>query len=288
MSTALVLGAGGAFGWVFHAGVARALRARTGSPVGGADLLIGTSAGAAVAAALKADADPDEIIAAATRPPTPDERREMAAELRSNRRTWRPLAPGLLRHLGPGGNGAAVALSGVLPPGRFPTTFLERFPGVGEHREWPEGLWIPAVAADDGAVTVFGRDRTDVSVSEAVEASSAVPGIFRPKPLGGARFLDGGLVSPTHADLAVGSDLVIISSPMTRRGRRPLGLLARRRLTVEREALTGSRVVVVEPSPAAVEAAKGFPRRNPGASGTIVADAERAVSEALRAARIAA
>jgi predicted acylesterase/phospholipase RssA len=186
------------------------------------------------------------------------------------------------------GNGAGVALGGLLPPGRFPTSFLERFPGVGDHDGWPTGLWIPALRADDGLVTVFGRDRTDVSGSDAVEASSAVPGIFRPKVVDGHRYMDGGLASPTHADLPAGSDLVIISSPMTKRSGRPMSRLARRRLAKEISELSGSRVVLVEPPDEMAEIARGFPRHNSGAAAAIIDLAEEATRNAIGAERAAA
>jgi NTE family protein len=57
--------------------------------------------------------------------------------------------------------------------------------------------------------------RTDLGT--AVEASSAVPGFFRPVVIDGDRYVDGGAHSPTNLDVVagLGFDLVIVSSPMT-------------------------------------------------------------------------
>jgi NTE family protein len=132
---------------------------------------------------------------------------------------------------------------------------------------------------------VFGRDRTDVNVREAVEASSAVPALFRPKQLGDERFVDGGLPSPTHADLAADCDpdLVIVSSPMTRPSRRPLRVLARRHLAKERSTLArrGLPTIVIQPPQGSYEVFKGYPRRSRAAAPGILAVAIEATRQAV-------
>jgi NTE family protein len=284
----LVLGAGGATAWVFHTGVLRTLEEERGLRPAAAAMIVGTSAGSAVAAAVRAGETPDAIYRAATRPPTPEEREAMREELRAAKRTWRPLSPGLARHALPGGRGAGLAVAGLLPPGLFPTRWVDGFPGIGRLGAWPEGLWIPAVRASDGEVVVFGRDRRDVPVAVAAEASSAVPGMFRPKVVGDEAFVDGGVASSTHADLLVeaGVDLAVISAPMSKPVARPFAVLSRRRLAAEVEALraAGVETVVVQPSAATVAAARGFPRRNPGAAPVIADHAVAATRLALAAA----
>ena len=48
-------------------------------------------------------------------------------------------------------------------------------------------------------------DATDTSLSRAVAASSAVPGIFAPQAIGDRRCMDGGVSGPgTHLDLLAG------------------------------------------------------------------------------------
>jgi NTE family protein len=285
MTTALVLGAGGATAWVFHTGVLQTLHQQEGLDPSGVDLIVGTSAGATVGAAVRAGVAVDRIFAAATRPPKPDEQQAMLAELRAARKTIRPLSPGLARDVLPGGRGATLALAGLLPPGWFPTTFLAGFPGMTQYEAWPDGLWIPAVRAADGELVVFGRDRTDVPVSVAVEASSAVPGMFRPRMIENVAYIDGGVTSSTHADLLVdsGVDRAFISAPMSKPSRRLFARNARQRLSAEVTALhnAGIETIVVQPSPAAVRAARGFPRRNPEAAPDIVEHAAEATRLAL-------
>lgn len=74
-----------------------------------------------------------------------------------------------------------------------------------------EKLKIPfyAVATEiqNGQETVFNRGNT----GQAVRASSAIPGVFRPVKIGDKIYVDGGVVSPVAVDAAkrLGADLVI-------------------------------------------------------------------------------
>lgn len=288
MSYGLVLGAGGATAWVWHVGVLRVLRHEAGLEPSDAAVVVGTSAGASVGASVRAGLGTPEIFDAATRPPSPEQRTRMAADLKAARKTLFPLSPGMLRHALPNGKGSMYALAGLLPPGWFPTGFLSAFPGVGRLEGWPDGLWIPSVRATDGDVVVFGRDRLDVPVDIAVQASSAVPGMFRPTMVDGAAFVDGGVASTTHADLLLqaGVDRVIVSAPMARPGRRLLARHARRTLAAEVDALrsAGIAVVVVQGSATTAEVVRGFPRRNPDAAPAIADHAAQATRLALDAA----
>ncbi|MDJ0959914.1 MAG: patatin-like phospholipase family protein [Acidimicrobiia bacterium] len=262
MKVALVLGGGGTGGWMFHVGVLHALETHAGFRGRDASLAIGTSAGSPIAAMARLGLGADEIESIVSRPPSDAERREYMEVMRTSRRSWKPVAPHLVRSLRT--HGPVVAVSGLLPPGIFPTDPLGRMGDLHRTSAWPDGLWIPAVRSDDGAVVVFGRD-ADVPLSDAIEASSALPLLFQPKTINGHRFLDGGAASPTHADLALDTqpDLVIISSPMSRPVRRPLARFARSRLVEERTLLEGAgiRTVVIEPPAAADRLFREFPRR---------------------------
>ncbi len=283
--TALVLGGGGALGWVYHAGVVGAIE-DMGADVASLGLIIGTSAGAAVAASVKAGADPGDIVDVMARGPSPEQRERVMSGVRDAPKRLTPLSPSLTRRALRARANPVLALAGLLPRGWFPTAFTEQFPGIPELSGWPEGLWIPAVRAGDGGVVVFGRDRVDVDVSDAVEASSAVPGMFQPKRIDGHDYIDGGVVSPTHADLALtdGVRAVVVSSPMTRPSKRFLARHARARLAEETARLgrAGISVIVVEPSAELMDVADGFPRRNPSAAPTIAARAREDVAAACR------
>jgi NTE family protein len=80
------------------------------------------------------------------------------------------------------------------------------------------------VRLDTGRLTVFGKDdQPRPSVGDAVAASCAIPGYFEPVAIDGVRYVDGGVHSPTNAELVadpdLGLDLVIVSSSMSAGGR---------------------------------------------------------------------
>ncbi len=179
--------------------------------------------------------------------------------------------------------GIATALVGLLPAGPFPTPMLRRFAAT---TTWPERLWVPSVRLDDGQTVVFGRDHQPATLGDALEASSAVPGVFQPKMIDGARYVDGAVASSTHADALVPEelDVVLISAPTARDGGGPIRARARRSVEREAQALraAGSRTIVLTPNAAVVEAAEGFPRRQSDAAG-IVEAARRQTLDAFEA-----
>lgn len=267
MTTALVFGAGGTPAWAFHLGVARAVEAELGATAASADLVVGTSAGAAVGAALRLGASVDEILSSVTTPPTDEERARIRSETGSARTglaRFLPLSPALALRGLMDPRRAGLVMAGALPGGFLPTMGLSRMPRVAEATSWPAGLHLTSVRVRDAARVVFGRDRTDVSLADAVEASSAVPGMFRPKVIDGHQYVDGATASSNHADLAgdVDPELVVISSVQTRPGLRASRILARRQLPREVRQLegAGARVVVIEPDVALADAIAGFPR----------------------------
>jgi NTE family protein len=88
-----------------------------------------------------------------------------------------------------------------------------RLPGMS----WSDrDLRITSVDADTGVPIVFDRG-SGVSLIDAVEASSAVPGIWPVVPLAGHNYIDGGVRTMANADLAVGFDPVLVLIPQTER-----------------------------------------------------------------------
>ncbi len=273
MTVGIVLGAGGAFGWAFHLGVIEGVRRSLGHDPSGADRIIGTSAGGAIAASLLAGATTDEVLATISTPPDPEDMAKMRAAAAEFRKPWkrlRPVAPGLARRAWR--THPAAALVGLLPGGVFPTAPLRRFPAPSD--EWPSTLWMPSVRMSDGELVVFGRDQLDVSIADAIEATAAVPAMFQPKTIGDERYLDGAVRSATNADLLVDEhhDVVLISSPMTKPGRGVIRARARRQLEQEVALLaeTGTRVVIVQPTEAILDMVQGYPRTNHTAGPKIV------------------
>jgi predicted acylesterase/phospholipase RssA len=78
-------------------------------------------------------------------------------------------------------------------------------------------LRVVAVDLDRGDAVAFGgRARRDASVSRAVQASAALPGLYRPVRIGGRDYVDGGVKKTAHVNLAIreGARLVICINPM--------------------------------------------------------------------------
>ena len=91
---------------------------------------------------------------------------------------------------------------------------------------WVEhpNYWAVACDYESGRRTPFGRVGSPrAEIGDAVAASCAIPGFFRPVKIGGRRYVDGGVCSVSNLDLVAGRglDLVICLNPLTsrRRGR---------------------------------------------------------------------
>ncbi|OGQ06387.1 MAG: hypothetical protein A2W61_07855 [Deltaproteobacteria bacterium RIFCSPLOWO2_01_44_7] len=77
-------------------------------------------------------------------------------------------------------------------------------------------LYITAMTLDGAQEVVFGPDeRHDVTISKAVQASSAMPGFYKPVKIGDEYFVDGGVKHTANLDLMVekGAGLIICYNP---------------------------------------------------------------------------
>jgi NTE family protein len=277
---ALVLGSGGLTGLAWQVGVLDGLA--DGGLAWNADLLVGTSAGALLAARLAAG----EAI------------RDVADALGADR-TFRSNPGESARQ--PGGGGAVSGAVPVSAAIRLVAAQLhphrrQAVVGLGRRAaaEWtPEasGRWVDAVAGDlagrgwpaplvvvvtDAAIgrPVLFRARRPVDLALAVAASCAMPGVLPAVRIGGRLYFDGGLRSPANLDAAGAADVVVALAPLTgalRAHRRP-GVQAARlrasgatvvlltpdaagRRAIGLDVLAGDRV------PACVEAGRAFGRR---------------------------
>ena len=118
-----------------------------------------------------------------------------------------------------------LARSGAdMPSGFFSVAPLERFmreafaaKGLpNSFRECRRRLLIPAMHLDQAERAVFGADPfLDVPISQAIAASSAIPGFFEPFRIGGRDYVDGDVGYTGHADLAVehGATRVVVLNP---------------------------------------------------------------------------
>ena len=122
---------------------------------------------------------------------------------------------------------------------------VERADGIGRGRR-------------DARRVVFGRKGRYTRLSLALSASCAVPGYFAPVVIQGDTYVDGGIQSPTNADLLASADLdlVVVVSPMSGAANpRSVDGIVRRRAgrTLDRELsrlrARGTEVIAVEPGP---------------------------------------
>jgi predicted acylesterase/phospholipase RssA len=237
----LVCGGGGIVGGVFEVGALRALdEALGGGVVNGCDLYVGASAGSLVATMLAAGITPREmedvvVRGARNRKRVPPLRRtsvyglDVASWVSMAARFPAYMASGFLRSLLPGESSrvadAAYEALRVLPSGlftndalaRYVTAVLKQLDLPDRFRDFPKPLFITAVNLDSGHRVVFGEAGSqDVPIPRAIQASSAVPLLFRPVRIEQQDFVDGGIERNVPVDVAVraGASLVIAVNPL--------------------------------------------------------------------------
>ncbi|MEU4403569.1 patatin-like phospholipase family protein [Streptosporangium sp. NPDC023963] len=205
MTRALVLGGGGVAGIAWEAGIITGLR-RAGIELGGADLIVGTSAGSVVGTLVATEADLESSVGVqANTEVATVSAVDMEAVMTAFSLLYDPsLEPQEARR-----RVGEMALS-VKDTGAKIETIGNRLPV----KEWPQRrLLITAVDAGTGEFVVWERDSGAPLVS-AVASSCAVPCVFPPVEIGGRRYMDGGVRSATNADLAAGSSAVVLLEPL--------------------------------------------------------------------------
>lgn len=120
------------------------------------------------------------------------------------------------------------SLGALLPSGIFDNAPLERWlatnmakVGVPNYfadfyRETGRKLYLTATNLDSAERVLFGpEDDHGLTISEAVQASSALPGFFKPARFNGVDYVDGGVRRTANIDVAVeqGADLIICYNP---------------------------------------------------------------------------
>jgi NTE family protein len=279
----VVLGAGGVLGAAWMAGALAALQERLPGPVGDVDLMVGTSAGSVMAAALRCGVDVREIVEhqrgarvaglprlaeldheAGAWPPLPRLRigspRLLATTALAPHRVHPWVAASALALEGRAQHRSLTALvRGLLAHDAGPATPAPTWPRRGE-------TWVLAVDYESGRRVAFGRAGAPaVPLPDAVVASCSIPAWYEPKVIDGRRYIDGGVRSTTSLDLLATADLdeVYVLAPMASyamdRPRHPSARLER----VFRQVLTigltlearkvraaGARVTLLTPGPA--------------------------------------
>ena len=212
-SRAIVLGGGGSAGIAWESGLLAGLL-EAGADLEAADLVVGTSAGSAVAVQLRAGGLRLDAL-----------RAEMGHEADDGQSAPDDAAPAFdaeqfMQLMGEAAQGATTPEAGrarigaraaSASPALTEEAWLARIGGMLP-AQWPAGrLALTAVDAGSGEFVVFHAD-SGVPLERAVAASCAVPMVFPLVHVGDRALMDGGMRSATNADLAAGFDRVLVVS----------------------------------------------------------------------------
>src|SRR3954454_7970683 len=271
----LVRGAGGILGEAWMGGLLAGLQEASGFDARTCEHFVGTSAGSIVAAALAGGVDPaSRLEQLPEQPAAPSAdgsgRSLLGGALRLGRgagaTAFAPLAALALRSTAMSGAAVRRAALARVPAGR------RSLAGLGSAMaelglDWDGRLLVVAVEVETGRRVIFGMPgETHLSVPAAVEASCAIPGVFRPIRSGDRTYVDGGAWSLTNLDVApvARGTRVLCLNPTGSLGstaslRGAIGPLSRSAATVEALALQrrGASVTTLAPDAAAARAMGG-------------------------------
>ena len=234
----LAVAGGGPTGGMYELGALRALDdAIEGLDLTRLEIYVGVSSGAFLAAGLANRMTTAEMIRvfivgdpgdarfrpeAFLRPAFGEYGRRMASLPRILMECWHDL----LKHPGEPGVGDALGrLVQIVPSGLFDNAEVERFlrdaftrkGRSNDFRTLDRPLIVVAVDLDNGEAVRFGTAGwDDVPISQAIQASSALPGLYPPVEVRGRQFVDGALRRTMHASAALdhGIDLLIGLNPL--------------------------------------------------------------------------
>jgi NTE family protein len=186
----------------------------------GADLIVGTSAGSAVAAQITSGVALDDLYAAQLRA----ESAEIEVEVDRDS-LFAGYTAIMVRATDPADARRRLGAFALAASTVDPATRLAAVDARLPVKEWPDRrLVLPAVDAETGEVALFNRG-SGVTLLDAVAASCAVPGVWPPVAIGGRRYVDGGARSLTNADVAAGAERVLIIQPVLEGTPQPWGSL---------------------------------------------------------------
>jgi len=234
----LALAGGGPFGAIYEIGALLALQeSLDGLDLNELDCYVGVSAGSFLAAALANGIPLEEIYALFIEDGgelgalTPEV--FMRPAFGEYRRRARSLPPLLLRSAWryatrPFTSGALesfASLGQAIPTGVFDNEAIHQYLAAAftragrtnDFRDLSRRLYLVATDLDSGESVSFGRPGRDhVPISKAVQASSALPGLFPPVEIDGHCFVDGALRKTLHASEALddGMKLVLCVNPI--------------------------------------------------------------------------
>jgi len=234
----LALAGGGPLGGIYEIGALLALNeAIDGLDFADVDVYVGVSAGSFVASTLANGISVEEMGRLLVSRRGKPQRFDPALFLQPNfpeylrRIALAPkfLAEGLWHFArNPMKHGVLESLSGLakaIPTAVFDNEPIERFLAdlfsnrgmTNDFRELSHTLLIVGVDLDTGEAVRFGAaGHDDIPISKAVQASTALPGLYPPVRIGDRYFVDGGLKRTLHASSALdeGVDLLFCVNPI--------------------------------------------------------------------------
>jgi len=214
-----------------------------------ADVIIGTSAGATVAAQVGSGLSLADLLGRQVDPAL--QSRELMAVI-----DWEKFAADIERYTSATDTlaerlrsyGRFALDADTVPEPQRRAVIESRLPS----RDWPaRPMKLTAVDCTSGELAIF-EAASGVSLVDAVGASTAVPGIWPPVTINGRRYMDGGVRSGDNADLAAGAERVIVISPLGMNSPLPSPMPLREMLTALKDG--GATVTVISPDEASVAA----------------------------------
>ncbi|MEN4476798.1 patatin-like phospholipase family protein [Mycolicibacterium cosmeticum] len=211
MKRGLILAGGGLAGIAWETGVLAGIADAspdTAAAVLAADVLLGTSAGSAVAAQVSSGAALDDLYARQIA----EETHEIASGVDIDE-----VAELFVAALGEAGStesrmrriGAIAMAAQTVPEAVRREVIARRLPA----QHWPDrDLRITAVDVATGELAVF-TPTSGVPLVDAVAASCAVPGAWPPVTIGARRYMDGGVRSAVNTSAAADCDAVLVLVP---------------------------------------------------------------------------
>jgi len=234
----LALAGGGPLGGIYEIGALTALAdCLDGVDFNALDVYVGVSSGGFIAAGLANGLTPHEMCRMFIESETHTEPFEPGILLRPAFKEYLgrilslpPLLAASTWHLltHPGAHAFLESFARVgraIPTGLFDNDAIDRFLArlfgsggrTNDFRELKRRLFLVATDLDSGAPVAFGAPGHDhVPISRAVEASSALPGLFPPVEIDGRFYVDGALKRTLHASVALthGAKLLLCINPL--------------------------------------------------------------------------
>jgi NTE family protein len=115
------------------------------------------------------------------------------------------------------GRALPVAVFDNEPIRRYLETIYSRPGRTDDFRKLERKLYVVASDLDSGEAICFGRQGyDDVPISTAVQASTALPGLYLPVEIGDRHYVDGVLLKTMHGSVALeaGADLLLSLNPI--------------------------------------------------------------------------